>query len=255
MTRCALLALLAFLVPSAAAAQIMPATPANARFEVATIKPGVPGDYPGIQFTASFTRVETTNASVADLMKYAYGVHADQIIGGDGNLMHRGYAIQAVVSSDTPTKPNADLLKQMLRNLLADRFGLAFHPESRLLPVYILSSVNPRLKPSEQTVPMTTGGYSKGQLSVHNGAPRELAAYLQRFVTDRPVLDQTGITGHFDMELRFTPDDAREQADSTAPEYPNLFTALREQLGLKLTATRAAAPVLVIDKVSEPTPN
>lgn len=250
------LAFLAVTVLSAPAlAQAVPAAPVGARFEVATIKPGIPGEGAGIQFLVSFTRVATANSSVADLMKYAYGVHADQIVGGPGNLMHQGYAIQAVVSADTPTKPNADLLKQMLRNLLADRFGLLFHVESRVLPVYLLTVANPHLKQSEQTVPMTTGGYSDGRLIVNNGAPRELAAYLQRFVTDRPVLDQTGIIGHYDMELRFTPDEAAAHGDSTAAEYPNLFTAVREQLGLKLMATKAAAQVLVVDKVTEPTPN
>lgn len=244
-----------FLCAPAGRAQAALSAPPDARFEVATIKPGVPGENPGIRFLVSFTRVETSNSSVADLIKYAYGVHGDQIVGGPDRLVHQGYAIQAVVNADTPMKPNADLLKQMLRNLLADRFGLVFHPATRVLPVYVLLAANPHLKPSEQTVPMTTGGYSAGLLEVHNGAPRELAAYLQRFVTDRPVLDKTGITGHYDMELHFTPDEVPARTDAAAPEYPNLFTAIREQLGLKLTATKTEAPVLVIDRVTEPTPN
>ncbi len=230
--------------------------PADARFEVATIKPGIPGESPGIRFLVSFTRVSTANTSVTDLLKYAYGLHADQILGGSEKLMHQGYSIEAVVSADTPTKPNADLLKQMLRNLLADRFGLVFHNESHDLPVYILSAdANPHLKPTEQAVPMTTGGYGNGTLIVHHGSPHDLAAYLQRFVTSRPVLDQTGIDGSFDMEIHFTPDDAPARTDNTTPEYPSLFTAIREQLGLKLTAAKAAAPVIVIDKVTEPTAN
>ncbi len=228
--------------------------PPDARFEVATIKPGTPGENHGIQFLVSFTRVNTLNTSVTDLLKYAYGLHGDQIIGGPEDLMHRGYAISAVVSADTPTKPNADLLKQMLRNLLADRFGLIFHPDTRELPVYVLTAENPHLKPTEQTLPMATGGYTPGLLAVHHATTRELAAYLQRFVTDRPVLDKTGITGAYDMEIHFTPDDAPAEANTTH-EYPGLFTAIRQQLGLKLTATKAPAPVLVIDKVTEPTAN
>lgn len=253
--RLAALALLAFSFgPLWASPQAALSAPANARFEVATIKPGVPGDNPGIRFLVSFTRVETTNASVSDLMKYAYGVHADQIVGGADRLMHQGYAIQAVISADTPTKPNAELLKQMLRNLLADRFGLVFHGETKELPVYLLTAASPHLKPAAPTVPMTTGGYSSGLLQVNNGAPGDLAAYLQRFVTDRPVLDRTGITGRYDMTVHFRPDDAPSSADSPADLAP-LFTAIREQLGLKLTAARAATPVLVIDRVTEPTPN
>jgi uncharacterized protein (TIGR03435 family) len=143
----------------------------------------------------------------------------------------------------------------MLRNLLADRFGLTFHPDTRELPVYILTADTPHLKPTEQTMPMTTGGYTPGLLSIHHAAPRELAAYLQRFVTNRPVLDQTNITGHFDMDIRFTPDDAPPDTNSTTPEYPGLFTAIHQQLGLKLTAAKAPAPVIVIDTVSAPTAN
>jgi len=236
-------------------AQVSISEPSDARFEVATIKPGTPGENSGIRFLTSFTQVYTENTSVTDLLKYAYGLHGDQIIGGSDDLMHRGYAITAVVSADTPTKPNADLLKQMLRNLLSDRFGLTFHPDTRELPVYLLTADTPHLKPTQQAVPMTTGGYDKGHLFVGNGAPRELATYLQRFVTDRPVLDRTGIEGKFDMDIRFTPDDAPAEASGTAPDYPNLFAAIRQQLGLKLTATKAPTPVIVIDKVTEPTAN
>ena len=234
-----------------------PGIPADARFEVATIKPGVPGESKGIRFTVSFTRVDTANTSVTDLLKYAYGLHGDQIAGGDEKLMHQGYAINAVVSGDTPSKPNADLLKQMLRNLLADRFGLVFHTETRELPVYILSAGDAvtHLKPTEQTLGMATGGYSPGYLSVHSGTAQEFAAYLQRFVTDRPVLDRTGITGRFDMEVHFTPADAPPRNDANAPDFPGIFTAVREQLGLKLTAARAPTPVFVIDHVTGPTAN
>ena len=249
-------ALSAFTKPVVAQAGPAGATSDGARFEVATIKPGTPGESPGIRFLASFTRVDTVNTSVIDLMKYAYGLHGDQIVGGSDKLMHQGYSINAVVSADTPSKPNADLLKQMLRNLLADRFGLAFHTESRDLPVYILTAGDPgHLKPTERPLEMTTGGYSPGFLVVHSGSPHDLAAYLQRFVTDRPVLDRTGINGRFDMELHFTPADAPARTDSTTPEYPNLFAAVREQLGMKLAAAKAEAPVYVIDHVAEPTPD
>jgi uncharacterized protein (TIGR03435 family) len=255
MRQAVLAAVLAF--STAALAQMPLTAPPDSRFEVATIKPGTPGENAGIRFLASFTQVYTQNTSVTDLLKYAYGLHGDQIVGGPDDLMHRGYAITAVVSADTPTKPNADLLKQMLRNLLADRFGLAFHPDTRELPVYLLTAEAPHLKPTQQdaAITMTTGGYDKGHLFVGNGAPRELAAYLQRFVTNRPVLDKTGITGHFDMDIHFTPDDTPAETSATTPEYPGLFTAIRQQLGLKLTATKAPAPVIVIDKVAEPTAN
>src|SRR6187402_3265753 len=81
--------------PAASAqADAVTAVPADSRFEVATIKPGTPGESPGIRFLFSFTRVSTANTSVTDLLKYAYGLHADQISGGADELMHQGYAIQ-----------------------------------------------------------------------------------------------------------------------------------------------------------------
>ncbi len=225
----------------------------DSRFEVATIKPGTPGESAGIRILVSFTRVETLNTSVTDLIKYAYSVHPDQILGGPDDLMHSGYAIAATITAE---KPNADVLRQMIRNLLTDRFNLAFHHEMRELPVYVLSVDNSslHLKATGQEFAFPTGGYSNGLLSVHHGSPRDLAAYLQRYVTSRPVLDRTGITGAYDMEIHFTPDDAPANEAATAT-YPNLFTAIREQLGLKLIATKAPVDVMVIDKVTEPTAN
>ncbi len=250
-----ILALLLSVANVATSAQSALSAPPDARFEVATIKPGIPGENHGIRFLVSFTRVDTLNTSVSDLLKYAYGLHGDQIVGGPDNLMHQGYAINAVVSADTSTKPNADLLKQMLRNLLADRFGLVFHAGTRELPVYLLTAENPHLTATKQELTMTTGGYSPGLLTVNHGGPRELAAYLQRFVTSRPVLDRTGITGSYDMEIHFTPDDTSASSNAATLENPGLFTAIRQQLGLKLTAAKAPTPVIIIDKVTEPTAN
>ena len=235
-------------------AQGLPApVPPDSRFEVATIKPGVPGEYPGIRILVAFTRVETLNTSVIDLIKYAYSVHPDQIGGGPDGLMHRGYAIQATISAE---KPNVEVLRQMIRNLLTDRFNLTFHHETRELPVYVLTAEpsKTRLKPSEENFAFPTGGYGKGILSVHHGSPHDLATFLQRFVTSRPVVDRTGIEGAYDMELRFTPDDIPQDSASSS-DAPSLFTAVHEQLGLKLTATKAPVDVIVIDKVTEPTEN
>ena len=92
-----------------------PPVPPDSRFEVATIKPGIPGEYPGIRILVAFTRVETSDTSVTDLIKYAYSVHPDQISGGPDGLMHRGYAIQATINAE---KPNVEVLRQMIRTFL-----------------------------------------------------------------------------------------------------------------------------------------
>lgn len=223
------------------------------RFEVATIKPGNRSENAGIRIVTAFTRVETANTSVTDLIKYAYSVHPDQILGGPNDLMHRSYAIQATINAE---RPNVEVLRQMFRNLLTDRFNLAFHHEKRELPVYVLTADTPNvhLKATEEKFVFPTGGYGKGFLSVRHGSPRDLAAFLQRYVTSRPVIDRTGIEGAYDMDLHFTPNDI--PADSaSATDYPNLYTAIHEQLGLKLTATKASVDVIVIDKVTEPSEN
>ncbi|MEO6804929.1 MAG: TIGR03435 family protein [Edaphobacter sp.] len=103
-------------------------------------------------------------------------------------------------------------------------------------------------------------GYNpKGELSVGNATMANFATFLQRFVIDRPAVDQTGIAGRFDLVLRWTPDELRDgkpddlQADTSAP--PSLFTAIKEQLGLKLQPTKAATDVFLIDRVEHPSNN
>jgi uncharacterized protein (TIGR03435 family) len=104
-------------------------------------------------------------------------------------------------------------------------------------------------------------GYNpRGELRVGNATMANFATFLQRFVLDRPAVDQTGIGGRFDLVLRWTPDNFRAggelgdtQEDASAP--PNLFTAMKEQLGLKLQPTKAATDVFVIDRAEKPSEN
>lgn len=224
-----------------------------ARFDVATIKPAKTDEPTGIR--VSPTRFSTINASLADLLKYAYSVHASQIIGGPDDLMHRRYDIDA--TTGTATMPSSDAFKQMVRHLLADRFHLTLHPGTRDLSVYLLTISNPAIhltptKHADYRVPNV--GRSPGWLSVQNATTNDFAAFLQRFVTDRPVLDQTGIPGKFDIELHWTPEDGPPPTASTpAQEYPELFAAIREQLGLKLQPVKAPDDVLIIDTATAPT--
>ena len=101
-------------------------------------------------------------------------------------------------------------------------------------------------------------GYdARGELEADNATMADLAKFLQRFVLDRPTVDATGIEGHYDLVLRWTPDSAilngaagEAQGDAAAP--PDLFTAIKEQLGLKLKPTKAKTDVFVIDRIELP---
>lgn len=106
---------------------------------------------------------------------------------------------------------------------------------------------------------LPTYGYAPGQLSVRNATMTDFATYLQRFVTDRPVFDSTGVAGKYDLNLRWTPDDSQtegsRQGDERNASFPGLYTAIQEQLGLKLQEAKRSVPVLVIDHVELPSPN
>jgi uncharacterized protein (TIGR03435 family) len=100
-------------------------------------------------------------------------------------------------------------------------------------------------------------GYNpSGELHVGNATMAHFATFLQRFVLDRPAVDQTGIAGRFDLVLRWTPDNFRAgDLLEAASAPPSLFTAMKEQLGLKLQPTKAATDVFLIDRVEQPSEN
>lgn len=162
--------------------------------------------------------------------------------------------------------------RMMLRTLLTERFTLAFHRETREVPIYALvvaradGKLGPQLLPStlaecaERTPPNNTGsapipcggGFARvGDLAGRAVAFPVLAANLSN-AADRPVVDRTGLTGTFDWQLRWTPD----PLPPTQPlDTVTLFTALQEQLGLRLDSTHGPVEVLVIDSVERPTPD
>jgi uncharacterized protein (TIGR03435 family) len=143
-------------------------------------------------------------------------------------------------------------MKAMVRQLLVQRFHLLMHREQKVLQVYALVKTAGMTKLKKSTA--DAGGipvawYSPGKLEVRNATLGDFARFLQRFVLDRPAVDQTGIEGKFDLVLKWTPDGA-PAADAAAP--PGLFTAVREELGLKLQAVKAKSDVFVVDSAEMP---
>lgn len=162
--------------------------------------------------------------------------------------------------ADSPGEPNHEQMQSLVRKLLTERFGLAVHKEQREMPVYLLTVAKggPRMTPTadDPNGPQSESDREddgRAMMNARNLPAGQLASVLMRVFLDRPVLDKTGLAGHYDLELKWTQDDARAPTDGSA--LPGLFTAIEEQLGLKLEPAKAMADVLVIDKIERPGAN
>jgi uncharacterized protein (TIGR03435 family) len=145
----------------------------------------------------------------------------------------------------------------MVKKLMADRFQLKFHTEKRELSVYALTlaKTGPKFSKSQGDPNGKPGlGFGPGNMGATNATMAEIAEAMQQGAVDRPVVDQTGLAGRFDLRLRWTPADIpADTQNADAP--PDLFTAMQEQLGLKLLATKEPVDVIMIDRVERPSAN
>jgi len=226
------------------------------RFQVATIKPSTPDEPRTTQIRG--IRFVTTGTSVVDLLKYACGLHEEQIAGGPKWMETQKFDV--VADPETQTRPTSPEFKKMVQELLADRFHLKAHYETRELAAYEIVPAKSGPKLTTSTSPPDgppVVGYAPGNLGAGNATLADFAGFLQRFVTDRPVFDATGIAGKYDFSLRWTPDDTQPDASrsESSNSYPGLFTAIQEQLGLKLQEAKHAVQVFVIDRIDAPTEN
>ncbi len=240
------------------------AMPADADpvYEVATIKPSDP-NAGGRNWGQRGRQVYMHNATVAGLLQITYGLHAKQIVGAPEWISTDKFDIDGV--PDVAGLANQEQIKVMFGILLASRFQFKYHVEKRELPVYTIAVAKggPRMT-------VSAGGregfaFSKpGALIVRNETMADFAKGMQRAVMDKPVVDQSGLTDHFDFNLNWTPDESQfiplgvkistpAMDDPKAP--PSLSTALEEQLGLKLENTRASVDVFVVDQLEKPSEN
>jgi uncharacterized protein (TIGR03435 family) len=148
----------------------------------------------------------------------------------------------------------------MLQSLLADRFKLRFHREMREIPVYELVAAKngPKLKESAPTAEsmgrMTVNGRNY-QASIPKARMDDVVQAIGNSFLDRPVLDKTGLTGTYDLKLTYTPDIPSNRKGDPDPNDISIFTAVQEQLGLKLEPTKALVEILVVDHVEKPIEN
>jgi len=226
-------------------------------FEVATIKPSR-GGVEGPRYSLRGRTFVAVAASLRDLMKFAYGVHASQIVGAPAWVEGDRNDVEAVPRGDG--MPNDRQFKAMLQKLLAERFQLVFHREQRELPAFVivLGSGTPKLTPTRAApASLPVAGIGPGLFYGVNTTMTDFGTALQGAALDRPVVDQTGLQGRWDFKLEWTPDPSQfgGRAQPVGPpdrQLPALSTAIQEQLGLTLESKRAVVDVLVIDGVEKP---
>jgi uncharacterized protein (TIGR03435 family) len=257
------LLLLAATFASLAASAQQPTAPPLA-FEVATIKPSDrPGKFPWSE-QPSADGMSWTNVSLQYLVREAYGISDDKRwSGGPAWLDTQRFDIVAKFDASVTPNPPFSQRMQALQALLADRFSLKLHRESKDFPIFnlIVGKDGPKFqqsKPdarSETAIPgMCTVLINRAGVTKRQGCSMATLAGILRYSTGRTVLDKTGLSGNFDYELHWTPEDATPE-EAVNYSGPSIFNAVQEQLGLKLEPSTAPLDVLVIDSAEKPTPN
>jgi uncharacterized protein (TIGR03435 family) len=249
-------------------------------FAAASVKPNTTGGR-GSTLIVNPVTFTAVNVPLRNIILRAYGVRANQLMGGPGWIESDPYDITA-----KPTNAeSADAMSLMLQSLLEDRFKLKVHWEARELPVYVLTIAKSGLKMEQATCtlrdpknPPAPGqevctGFRGVQANGLNRSMNATGLAMSDWIlplensTRREWIDKTGLTGRFNIHLAWAVDPALaspipggqnaadQPAAPTEPGGPSLFTALQEQLGLKLESTNGPVQVLIIDHVERPSEN
>ena len=232
-------------------------------FEVATVKPSNPTQ-PGIGITMRGPDIITINTPLSYLISFVYGLHPRQIIGGPSWMESEKFDITG--RPQVPGVPNVTQFRALLRTLIEDRFKLTTQTDKRSLPAYalVLGGQDTKLLKNDTNPngPPGIGFKAPGVMVVANDTMGEVAGGLQNNVMDRPVIDRTGLQGRFDFTLSWTPDESQFRGmglqippPPADAKLPGLFTAIQEQLGLRLESVNAPVEVIVIDRVERPSEN
>jgi uncharacterized protein (TIGR03435 family) len=232
------------------------AADADPSYEVATVKPSNPDDQDS-GFHQSGRRFHIENLTVDNLLMVAYAIHPKQILDAPAWFATDHFDIVGVL--DIEGEANLQQIKGIVKKVLADRFQLKLHRETRELSVYAITVTRdgPRLTKSKEdpnALGNTNNNVHAGQntMTISNMSMADFMLVMQ-FFTDRPVVDQTGLAGKWDFKWTWAIDESRMSSDSDPA--PGMFTAIQEQLGLKLVAKRAPADAYVVDHVERPSSN
>jgi uncharacterized protein (TIGR03435 family) len=272
----------------------------DVKFEVTSVKKSGPPGQGFIPFRLQGGRFSMGGMTVGNLITLGYGIQRFQLIGGPSWLNTDRFDINAV-TEDVPVQPTApgtpNRMQLLVRSLLKERFALKTHNETRELPLSYLVMAREDRKLGERLRPSTIDCralMAERAKAARDGAPPVPPAppkpgeipqcgmrgglgsitagsmALANFATmlgsmlNRPIYDRTGLTGSFDIQLEYTPDQMPQIPPGVtlppgltlpSPDGPSLSTALQEQLGLKLDNTRGPVEVLVIDSVEQPMPD
>ena len=251
----------------------------RAEFEVASVKPNTSGNMLVMIRPPVGGRFTATNARLKMLLGIAYNVKGFEISGGPGWADSEGFDIEAKA---TDSGISLDDMRPMLQSLLADRFQLKVHRETKEVPIYALVAAKNGLKvpaakeggctefkPGDKLPPPPSGRGSGGLPPTPCGgffmSPNHLEggkiSMMQLVnalsnILGQPVADKTGFNGTFDVSLDFSPEGTAlfrgAQADDSRP---SIFTALQDKLGLKLESQKGPEQILIIDHAEKPTEN
>lgn len=258
-----LTACLAIVVPISLLAQAPPASQPSKSFEVATIKPTDP-NFGGILVGFPGGTLSLRGFTLKDIIGLAYEVDNRQIFNVPKALESARYDVVGKAAAPV-TMANANEWRPMVQALLTERFHLQMHKETREVPVYVMRVVKSghKMKPRKDGdggAPMSLL-FQGANLPARNVSVGLLASGLQKVVIDRPVIDKTGLTGNFDFDLSWRPDAGQfngrggQLPAASDPDRADIFTALQEQLGLKLDSERGPGEVVIVDKVEAPSEN
>jgi len=229
---------------------------ADPDWEVVSIRPSDP-NVTNSKIDVQGRHLIIENQTVETMLMAGYGLQKDQIAGAPEWVRTERFYVDGV--SDVAGQPSTPQFQNMVRKLLGERFGLKARKELRELPVFALrvgkdgpklapTKSGPNARPNQQV----NGEQGYRMLRFTNFSMQDLALMMLPYV-DRPLVDQTELKGRYDFNLQYTYDESRAPTDGTAP--PGLFTAIQEQIGLKLEAVKAPAEVLVIEAVERPSAN
>ena len=233
------------------------AADAHPTFEVATVKLSDPADQKH-RFEIHGHRIVIENQTVGVMIEMSYGVHRKQIVNTPSWVESERFDVEGL--PDVEGQPSVLQFQEMVRKLLEERFGLKFHTEKREIPRYTLTVAKggPKMEPTKSAPDALpnergTGDSTSRTLQMENVSMGELAHNLQGAL-DRPVVDETGLNGKYDFTLKWLRQDAPAAAEGDSNLSP-LFTAIQEQLGLKVEPSKGEVEMMAIDHIERPEVN
>ena len=245
------------------------------RFDVASVKQNISGEQPSNNWQASPGRMNYRNSQILQLIRAAFGDFSLRVEGFPEWTVSERYDVEVRFPADTP----GPTTNQMLRQLLIDRFKMVARLETRQVPVYELVLARPdrRLGPQLKAAdiacapgPQEAPSQCRSRISVSGGTllfPYNTMTGFARTLTSmqgmlgRPVVDKTGLTGNYSISLTFAGTDAlgvrgpAGEPPASTSDSPSIFTALQEQLGLRLNSNQGPVTFIVIDRIERPAPD